>query len=126
MDEKETNTQNTEPDKAELTKAEVVKAGVPTRTRSIEELEKLPVSKMTPREIHKYVDYLRDAKITAENKNAAYSKAYESLQTQKNALEQQFNNYRLTAHTHLQYCKDTVAQAYKAILMMKDLESKEI
>ena len=97
------------------------KATKPERT--IEELDKVPVKSMTEQELKKYIDYLRDYKATADHQMETLKDAFSGLQKQKTNLEEEYRQFKIAANTQLQFCKDTLAQAFKAVHYMAPLEA---
>lgn len=90
--------------------------------RSIEELEKVAVSKMTPAEIQKYVAHLRDENVVLHNQMKTLQDSFTGIQKQKRELEIAYNQLAVAAKTQIQFCKDTIAQAHKTLIYMQPLE----
>lgn len=92
------------------------------KNRTIEELENVATKAMNPAEIKKYVDHLRDENRLLQSQLKSLKEAFVGVQTQKDQQAQLFQQYQLAAKTQLQFCKDTVAQAYKTLHYMQPLE----
>lgn len=90
--------------------------------RTIEELENIAVKNMSEKELKKYVDYLRDYKVTAEKQITTLKDAFTGVKKQKEQTEIEFQRYKLAANTQIQFCKDTLAQAFKSVHYMAPLE----
>lgn len=112
----------------EATTAEVVEATlkpakpikVPERT--LEELENASVNSMTEKEVKKYINYLREYKNSVDSQLKTLKEAFTGLQKQKEAQETEFHAYKVAANTQIAFCKDTLAQAFKAVHYMAPLE----
>jgi hypothetical protein len=91
--------------------------------RALEELEHIPTKNMTEKEIKKYVDYLRDVNVTLANQLKTLKDAFAGVQKQKDQTEADFAAYRAAANTQIAFCKDTLAQAFKAVHYMAPLEA---
>lgn len=104
----ETSTKSTKPAKAE---------------RTLEELNSVSVKSMSEKELKKYVDYLRDCKVTAEAQLASLKEAFTGLKKQQDRTEAEYAAYRTAAKTQIEFCKDTLAQAFKAVHYMAPLEA---
>ena len=91
------------------------------KDRSIEELEKVATKAMTPSEIKKYVDYLRDTVAAKTAQLNTLKDAFAGAQKQKDAQAQMLQQLSMAANSQIQFCKDTVAQAYKALHYMQPL-----
>lgn len=114
----ETNVLEVQPAEASLKPAKTVK--VPERT--LEQLDSVPVKHMTEKEIKKYVDYLRDCKVTAEVQLSNLKEAFAGLKKQQERTEADYAAFRAAANTQIAFCKDTLAQAFKAVHYMAPLE----
>lgn len=95
-------------------------AKVPERT--LEELENVPVKNMTEKELKKYVDYLRDCKVTAEVQLNSLKEAFTGLKKQQERTVAEYAAFKTAANTQIAFCKDTLAQAFKAVHYMAPLE----
>jgi ABC-type transporter Mla subunit MlaD len=91
------------------------------KDRTLEELATVAPKMMTPTELKKYVDYLRDANTTLTVQLNSLKDAFTGVQKQKEAMAQTLQQYKTAANTQVQFCKDTVAQAYKTLLYMQPL-----
>lgn len=107
------------PVEASLKPAKAVK--VPERT--LEELDKVPVKSMTEKELKKYVDHLRDCKVTAEIQINNLKEAFTGLKKQQERTATEYAAFRAAANTQIAFCKDTLAQAFKAVHYMAPLEA---
>lgn len=118
----ETTPENTKPEvqlaEASLKPAKAVK--VPERT--LEQLDSVPVKNMTEKELKKYVDHLRDCKVTAEVQLSSLKEAFTGLKKQQERTEAEYAAFRAAANTQIAFCKDTLAQAFKAVHYMAPLE----
>lgn len=92
------------------------------KDRTIEELEKVATKTMSPSEIKKYVDYLREECSTQKAMLKSLKEAFTGVQQQKEKQAQLLQQYQLAAKTQIQFCKDTVAQAYKTLHYMHPIE----
>lgn len=92
------------------------------KERTLEELDKAPVKSMSEKEVRKYVDHLRDTNAALMVQLESMREAFQGVQTQKQQLEQKFTQYQIAANTQIQFCKDTLAQAFKAVHYMQSLE----
>lgn len=90
--------------------------------RSIEELENVAVSEMTPAELQKYVTHLRDDNTVLRGQIKTLRDSFTGVQKQKQEIETAYNQLAVAAKTQIQFCKDTVAQAYKTLAYMQPLE----
>ena len=95
---------------------------VKVQERPIEELENVAVKNMSEKELKKYVDYLRDTKTALYNQLTTLKDAFSGVQKQKQVAEEELKQYKLAANTQIQFCKDTLAQAFKAVHYMAPLE----
>lgn len=95
---------------------------VKVKDRSIEELNSVATKAMTPTEIKKYVDHLRDANVTLEAQLKSLREAFTGVQKQKAYQDELLQRFSLAAKTQIQFCKDTVAQAYKTLHYMQPLD----
>jgi hypothetical protein len=93
-----------------------------TKNRTIEELGNVATKTMNPAEIKKYVDYLRDENRRLQGHLNSLKEAFVGVQTQKDKQSQMLQQYQLAAKTQIQFCKDTVAQAFKTLHYMQPLE----
>lgn len=114
MNETTTETQATEP--------VVPTKPVKVKDRSIEELNSVATKSMSPTEIKKYVDYLRDYNASLETRLKSLKDAFAGLQSQKDQLAKTHQQFQLAAKSQIQFCKDTVAQAYKTLHYMQNLD----
>ena len=92
------------------------------KNRSIEELAKVSTKAMNPAEIKKYVDYLRDENARLANQLETLKNAFAGIQAQKDKQAQAFQQFQLAAKTQIQFCKDTMAQAYKTLHYMQSID----
>lgn len=95
---------------------------VKVKDRSIEELHSVATKTMSPTEIKKYVDHLRDYTASLEARLKSLKEAFAGVQSQKEQLAQAQQQFQLAAKTQIQFCKDTVAQAYKTLHYMQNLD----
>jgi archaellum component FlaC len=95
---------------------------VKVQERTIEELEHAAVKTMSEKELKKYIDYLRDTKTSLCNQLTTLKDAFSGVQKQKQVAEEELKQYKLAANTQIQFCKDTLAQAFKAVHYMAPLE----
>lgn len=95
---------------------------VKVKDRSIEELGSVATKAMTPTEIKKYVDHLRDTNVTLETQLKSLREAFMGVQKQKVHQDELLRQVNLAAKTQIQFCKDTIAQAYKTLHYMQPLE----
>lgn len=94
---------------------------VKVKDRTIEELHNVATKSMTPSELKKYVDYLRDTNAAQKVQLNSLKDAFAGVQKQKEQQAQLLQQYQLAAQSQVQFCKDTVAQAYKALHYMQPL-----
>lgn len=92
------------------------------KNRTIEELENVATKAMNPAEIKKYVDHLRDENRLLQSQLKSLKDAFVGIQSKKEQQAQLFQQYQLAAKTQIQFCKDTVAQAYKTLHYMQAIE----
>lgn len=90
--------------------------------RPIETLDELAVSEMTPVELQKYVTHLRDDNAVLHSQLATLRDSFTGVQKQKQELETAYHSLIIASKTQIQFCKDTVAQAYKTLTYMQPLE----
>lgn len=91
--------------------------------RTIEELEhNVLLSDMTPLELQKYAAHLRDENAVLRGQLKTLRESFEGVNKQKRAAETAYNQLAVAAKTQIQFCKDTVAQAYKTLAYMQPLE----
>ena len=94
---------------------------VPERT--LEQLNNVPVKNMTERELKKYVDNLRDTNVALMNQLNTIKEAFTGIKKQQERTEAEFAAYKAAAMTQIAFCKDTLAQAFKAVHYMAPLEA---
>lgn len=104
------------------TKKSVTKSRRGQQPRSIEVLESISVSEMSPAELIKYVDHLRQDNNMLRSQLRTMQDSFAGLQKQKQELETEQHKLAVAAKTQIQFCKDTVAQAYKTLAYMQPLE----
>lgn len=92
------------------------------KDRTLEELENVATKTMSPSEIKKYVDYLREECAVQKVQLKSLKEAFTGVQEQKERQTQLLQQYQLAAKTQIQFCKDTVAQAYKTLHYMQPIE----
>ena len=95
---------------------------VKVKDRSLEELASVATKAMTPTEIKKYVDHLRDANASLEAQLKSLREAFIGAQKQKAHQDELLQQLNLAAKTQIQFCKDTMAQAYKTLHYMQPLD----
>lgn len=95
---------------------------VKVKDRSIEELGNVATKNMSPSEIKKYVDYLRDETARQAVQLNSLKEAFVGVQAQKDKQAKYLQQYQLAAKSQIQFCKDTVIQAYKTLHYMQDIE----
>lgn len=120
MDEMNTTEELVTPVKTEASLKPVKVAKVTERT--IEQLESVAVKNMTEKELKKYVDYLRDYKAATTTQMQTLKDAFAGVKKQHTALEAEFNAFKMAAKTQIQFCKDTLTQAFKSVHYMAPLE----
>jgi hypothetical protein len=92
------------------------------KERTLEELNTMATKNMSEKEIKKYVDYLRDNVATLTTQLRTMQEAFQGVQKQHQKTEQEYAQFRVAANTQIQFCKDTLAQAFKAVHYMQPLE----
>lgn len=97
---------------------------VKVQERTLEELDNVAVKNMSEKELKKYIDHLRDVKTTLENQLRTLRDAFTGIKKQQEITESEFNAYKVAANTQIAFCKDTLAQAFKAVHYMAPLEER--
>lgn len=91
--------------------------------RTIDELSEISVTDMTPAELQKYATYLREENNMLHGQLITLRDSFEGVQKQKQEIETEYQQLKRAALVQIQFCKDTVAQAYKTLTYMSPLEA---
>lgn len=105
-----------------ITKAKETPIMPKVQTRNIEDLLTAKVNAMTEAELKKLVTHLRDETNLYRNKYESIKKAYEGQAQREAHINDKAKAFKEDAIQQIRFYKETIAQAYKTVMLTKTVE----